>query len=90
MFRPLYHWTLRLAGHRHAVRYMAGSIPRMLETNAGTAQFLISAEQFDLGDDYDRQLPGLLAAVTRDDASAAARSLDTTRAVIAVAGPSGA
>ena len=24
MFRPLYHWTLRLAGHRHAVRYMAG------------------------------------------------------------------
>lgn len=23
MFRPLYHWTLRLAGHRHAVRYMA-------------------------------------------------------------------
>ena len=24
MFRSLYHWTLRLAGHRHAVRYMAG------------------------------------------------------------------
>jgi membrane protein YqaA with SNARE-associated domain len=23
MFRGLYHWTLRLAGHRHAVRYMA-------------------------------------------------------------------
>jgi len=24
MFRRLYDWTLRLAGHRHAVRYMAG------------------------------------------------------------------
>jgi len=24
MFRALYDWTLRLAGHRHAVRYMAG------------------------------------------------------------------
>ena len=23
MFRALYHWTLRLSGHRHAVRYMA-------------------------------------------------------------------
>ena len=74
----------------NAVRYLSGSIPRMLETNAGTAQFLISAEQFDLGDDYDRQLPGLLAAVARDDASAAAAALDTSRAVIAVAGPAGA
>ena len=72
----------------NAVRYLSGSIPRMLETNAGTAQFLISADQFDLGDDYDRRLPGLLAAVTRDDASAAAAALDTSRAVIAVAGPS--
>ncbi len=24
MFRSLYDWTLRLAGHRHALRYMAG------------------------------------------------------------------
>ena len=24
MFRKLYDWTLRLAGHRHAIRYMAG------------------------------------------------------------------
>ena len=24
MFRALYDWTLRLAGHRHAMRYMAG------------------------------------------------------------------
>ena len=71
----------------NAVRYLIGSIPRMLETNAGTAQFLIGAEQFDLGDDFDRRLPGLLAAVTRDEASAAAAALDTARAVVAVAGP---
>ena len=24
MFRALYDWTLRMAGHRHAIRYMAG------------------------------------------------------------------
>lgn len=71
----------------NAVRYMSGSIPRMLETNAGIAQFLITVEQFGLGDDFDRRLPGLLAAVTRDDASAAASALDPARAVIAIAGP---
>jgi zinc protease len=71
----------------NAVRYLSGSIPRMLETNAGVAQFLITVEQFGLGDDFDRRLPALLAAVTRDDASAAAAALDPGRAVIAIAGP---
>lgn len=71
----------------NAVRYLAGSIPRMLETNAGIAQFLISVEQFGLGDDFDRRLPSIVAAVTRDDASAAAAALDVSRAVVAVAGP---
>lgn len=71
----------------NAVRYLAGSIPRMLETNAGIAQFLISVEQFGLGDDFDRRLPALLTAVTRDEATAAAATLDPLRAVIAVAGP---
>lgn len=70
-----------------AVRYMAGSIPRMLETNAGIAQFLISVEQFGLGGDFDARLPSLIAAVTRDEASAAAATLDMSRAVLAVAGP---
>jgi zinc protease len=74
----------------NAVRYLVGSIPRMLETNAGTAQFLISAEQFELGDDFDRRLPSLLAGVTRDDATAAAALLDIGRAVIAIAGPAAA
>ncbi|MDQ3169268.1 MAG: insulinase family protein [Acidobacteriota bacterium] len=73
--------------HGNAVRYLAGSIPRMLETNAGIAQFLIGAEQFGLGDDFDRRLPALLSSVTREEASASAASLDPARAVIAVAGP---
>ena len=73
--------------HANAVRYLTGSIPRMLETNAGIAQFLISVEQFGLGDDFDRRLPALLSAVTREEASASAALLDPARAVIAVAGP---
>src|SRR5690606_14022421 len=44
-----------------AVRFLIGSIPRMVETNAGMAQFLIGAEQFGLGDDFDRRLPDLLS-----------------------------
>jgi zinc protease len=73
-----------------AVRYLAGSVPRVLETNAGIAQFLISVEQFGLGDDFERRLPGLLAAVSQEDAAAAAATLDPARAVIAAAGPSSA
>jgi zinc protease len=70
-----------------AVRYLSGSIPRLLETNAGIAQFLITVEQFGLGGDYDKRLPSLLSAVTVEAASAAAASLDPSRAVVAVAGP---
>lgn len=70
-----------------AVRFLTGSIPRMLETNAGTAQFLISVEQFGLGADFDRRLPALIEAVTGDEIAAAAATLDTRRAVVAIAGP---
>lgn len=67
---------------------LIGSIPRMLETNEGIAEFLLYVEQFGLGLDYDRQLPGLLEAVTMDDVRAAACDvLDPDRAAIAVAGP---
>lgn len=69
-------------------RYLIGSLPRMLETNAGIASFLQTAQQFDLGLDYDLRLPDLLKAVTRDEVHAAARSaLDPGRAAIVVAGP---
>jgi len=70
-------------------RYLIGSIPRMLETNAGIALFLQTAEFFGLGLDYDRRLPELLQAVTLDHVNAAAAAvLDPARASAVVAGPS--
>lgn len=71
----------------NAVRFLIGSIPRLLETNAGTAQFLVTVEQFGLGEDFENRLPALLNAVTVEEASAAAARLDPSRAVLAVAGP---
>jgi zinc protease len=69
-------------------RYLVGSIPRALETNAAIANFLQTAEFFDLGLDYDVRLPSLLGAVTLEDANAAARrALDPGRATVVVAGP---
>jgi zinc protease len=69
-------------------QYLIGSIPRMLETNAGIAAFLQTIEQFGLGLDYDRELPTHLRAVTLDDVrAAAAELLHPDRASLAVAGP---
>ena len=48
-------------------------MPRALETNAGIASFLQTAEFFGLGLDYDVRLPELLRAVTLDEVNAAAR-----------------
>ena len=68
--------------------YMIGAIPRQLETNAAIASFLLTVDTFDLGLDYDARLPGLIGAITKDAADAAAKKLlDPTRATIAVAGP---
>jgi zinc protease len=73
---------------RESKQYLIGSLPRNLETNAGIATFLQTAEFFGLGLDYDVRLPGLLQAVTRDEVHAAARdTLDPQRAAVAVAGP---
>jgi zinc protease len=70
-------------------QYLIGSIPRMLETNAGIASFLQTVEQFDLGLDYDRRLPEHLRAVTMDEVrAAAAEQLHPERAAVAIAGPS--
>ena len=69
-------------------QYLIGSMPRALETNAGIANFLQTAEFFGLGLDYDRRLPDLLRAVTLDDVQAAARRvLDPERATVVIAGP---
>ena len=69
-------------------QYLIGSMPRTLETNVGIATFLQTAELFGLGLDYDLQLPGLIAAVSRDAVHEAARAtLRPTRATVVVAGP---
>ncbi len=69
-------------------RYLTGSLPRTLETNAGIAGFLQSVERFDLGLDYDQRLPSLLDAVTRGQVNAAAaQTLSPERAAVAIAGP---
>jgi zinc protease len=69
-------------------QYMIGSLPRQLETNAGMAQFLLNAETYGLGLDYDQRLPQLIGAITREAAvEAARRLLDPARATIVVAGP---
>jgi zinc protease len=69
-------------------RYLIGSIPRALETNAAIANFLQTEEFFGLGLDYDARLPDLLSAVTMDEVNAAARrALDPDRASVVIAGP---
>jgi zinc protease len=69
-------------------RYLIGSIPRQLETNAAIAGFLLSAEFYGLGTDYDVRLPGLIGNVTLDDANGVARQLMSLDAAqIVVAGP---
>lgn len=69
-------------------RYLIGSVPRMLETTTGIANFLQTIEQFDLGLDYDRRLPDLVGGVTREAVhEAARRTLDPDRAALAIAGP---
>jgi zinc protease len=69
-------------------RYLVGAIPRTLETNAGIAQFLQTAEFFGLGPDYDRRLPDLLGQVSLEDANAvASRILDPDHAAVVAAGP---
>lgn len=69
-------------------QYLIGSLPRTLETNAGIAAFLQTAEFFGLGLDYDVRVPGLLKAVTRDEVhEAARRCVNPERAAVVVAGP---
>jgi zinc protease len=68
--------------------YLVGSIPRQLETNAGIAGFLLSAEFHNLGVNHDQELPGLISAVALEEVNrVASRLLDPSRAAIVVAGP---
>ena len=69
-------------------RFLIHAMPRALETNAGIANYLQTAEFFGLGLDFDVRVPGLLNAVTLDEANAVARRfLSVDRATVVVAGP---
>ena len=59
-----------------------------METNAGIANYLQTAEFFALGLDYDARVPDLLRTVTLEQANAAAKKyLSVDRASIVIAGP---
>ncbi len=86
--RRLTHEGLTAKELKESQQYLIGSMPRALETNAGIASFLQTAEFFGLGLDYDLRLPDLLRSVTLDDVHAAAkRILDPDRATVVIAGP---
>jgi zinc protease len=69
-------------------QYLIYSLPRTLETNIGIANYLQTEEFFGLGLDYDLRVPGLLAAVTRDEVhDAARRTLTPDTATVVIAGP---
>jgi zinc protease len=69
-------------------QYLVGSLPRQLETNADIAGFLLTAQIFDLGMDFDERLPALISGVTLDAANASIqRLLHPDKATVVVAGP---
>jgi len=69
-------------------RFLIYAMPRALETNAGIANYLQTAEFFGLGLDFDARVPDLLNAVTLDQATAVARRfLSVDRATVVIAGP---
>ncbi len=69
-------------------QFLIYAMPRALETNAGIANYLQTAEFFGLGLDFDARVPDLLRAVTLEQANAAARKyLSVDRATVVIAGP---
>jgi zinc protease len=70
-------------------RFLIYAMPRALETNAGIANYLQTAEFFGLGLDFDARMPDLLRSVTLDQANAVAKEyLSVDRAALVIAGPS--
>jgi zinc protease len=70
--------------------YLTGVFPVRLETNAGVAGQLLSAELYGLGLDYIERYPSIVRGVTRAQAHEAARKYLTTRAyALVTAGPAG-
>ena len=69
--------------------YLTGVFPVRLETNAGVAGQLLTAELYGLGLDYIERYPEIVRGVTRDQAHEAARKYLSTKAyALVTAGPS--
>jgi zinc protease len=67
--------------------YLTGIFPVRLETNAGVANQLLSAEVYGLGLDYIERYPSIVRSITTADAKAAARKyLRRDAYVLVVAG----
>jgi zinc protease len=65
-----------------------GRLPLSMESNGGVSGSLLNLERYDLGLDYYRRYPDLIAAVTLEDVLGAARSyIDPSRLAVAAAGP---
>jgi len=68
--------------------YLTGVFPVRLETNAGVAGQLLTAELYGLGLDYIERYPNIVRGVTRDQAHEAARKYLSTKAyALVTAGP---
>jgi zinc protease len=67
-----------------------GRLPLQLESNEGVAGALLHAERYELGLDYYRRYPGIIAAIDPGQVlEAARRFLDPDNLVLGVAGPVG-
>lgn len=65
-----------------------GRLPLSMESNGGVAASLINLEHFDLGLDYYRRFPDMIASVTREEVlETARRYLHSDRLAVAIAGP---
>jgi zinc protease len=65
-----------------------GRLPLQLESNEGVASALMNIERYQLGPDYYRRFPGLVAGVTRERIlEVARRFLSPENLVLATAGP---
>ncbi|MFH1680494.1 MAG: pitrilysin family protein [Candidatus Eisenbacteria bacterium] len=73
---------------RETKNYLLGSLPLRLETNDGTAAFLLAEEYYGLGPNYLDRYRREVEAVTRDEVRDAARRILRRDAIrYAVAGP---
>ncbi len=57
-----------------AKKYLIGSFPMLVDTQAKLASFMLQEEYYGLGQDYPEKYPALIRAVTREDVLRVARS----------------